>query len=153
MRLCEVTGCTNKHLAKGMCRAHYLRMYKNGSLDVQVLRGVPAMERLLSKCRITKQGCWEYCGRLTVKGYAHVRSGDGGMRFAHRIAYAQKYGPVPEGMELDHVCRNRACFNPEHLQVVTHSENMRRAAPYRPRSNEIMLRCEKTGRFKHKRIG
>lgn len=144
MRLCEVSGCNNKRLAKGMCRAHYLRLYKTGTLSVTIIRGLPAAERLLRKRRITCDGCWEYTGALTSKGYAQVACA-GTMRFAHRIMYEDRKGKVPPGMELDHLCRNRACFNPDHLQAVSHTENMRRSPLVRNKT--IRHRCRETGRI------
>jgi hypothetical protein len=49
---------------------------------------------------------------------------------AHRFAYEQLHGPVPAGLQLDHLCRNRACVNPDHLEAVTQLVNIRRAADY-----------------------
>ncbi|MGW6842268.1 HNH endonuclease signature motif containing protein [Streptomyces sp. NPDC054958] len=66
-----------------------------------------------------------------VKGYGVVWM-DGTSRSVHRVMYEQVKGPIPEGLQLDHLCRNRACFNPEHLEAVTSQENNRRAAPFRP---------------------
>lgn len=52
---------------------------------------------------------------------------DGKMRLAHRVAYEIHVGPIPDGLEIDHLCRVRCCVNPDHLEPVTHRENMRRS--------------------------
>lgn len=62
-------------------------------------------------------------------GYVWVSRG----RLAHRVAYEQARGPIPEGLELDHLCRNRACVNPDHLEPVTHRENLLRADTFAAR--------------------
>lgn len=64
--------------------------------------------------------CWPYLGANT-QGY-----GIYGKRRAHRVSYEMLVGPIPEGLHLDHLCRNRACVNPGHLEPVSHRENMRR---------------------------
>lgn len=68
--------------------------------------------------------CWLWTGSLDAKGYGRIRP-DGSRRFkrAHRIAYEFLKGPIPEELELDHLCRNHRCVNPDHLEPVTHREN------------------------------
>lgn len=71
-------------------------------------------------------GCWLYTG-TTHKGYARVKV-EGQRVMLHRALYERVVGPVPDGLELDHLCRVRNCVNPDHLEPVTHAENMARGA-------------------------
>ncbi|MFJ4777405.1 HNH endonuclease signature motif containing protein [Streptomyces sp. NPDC088762] len=59
-------------------------------------------------------------------GYRTVKLETGQKRYTHRIMYEQAKGPIPEGLQIDHLCRNRACANPEHLEAVTQKENILR---------------------------
>lgn len=72
-----------------------------------------------------KTPCWLWQKALNHKGYAQ-KSINGGKRMAHIVYYEQVHGPIPAGMELDHLCRVRHCCNPAHLEPVTHLENVRR---------------------------
>ncbi len=73
-------------------------------------------------------GCWTWVGRVNNQGYGsiNIMGKAGSPILVHRFAYELLVGPIPEGMELDHLCRNRRCVNPAHLEVVTRSENCRR---------------------------
>jgi hypothetical protein len=76
--------------------------------------------------------CWEWTGTTDQKGYAMIywRGDDHprgwGMERAHRAAYKMLIGPIPEGMVLDHLCRNRSCVNPDHLEPVAAGVNTSR---------------------------
>lgn len=74
-------------------------------------------------------GCWLWSGYINDDGYGRgFPVASGRLVMAHRITYESLVAALGEGMELDHLCRTRACCNPEHLEEVTHAENTRRAA-------------------------
>ena len=76
---------------------------------------------------VAENGCWISMGSRTSAGYGHFKEPNYGKTVLTHIAmYEYKRGPVPSGMELDHLCRNRACCNPDHLEVVTRKVNARR---------------------------
>lgn len=68
--------------------------------------------------------CWPWVAPAN-KGYGRMRVGDGKV-YAHRFAYELLVGPIPEGLQIDHLCRNRACCNPFHLEAVAPRVNVRR---------------------------
>ena len=80
--------------------------------------------------------CWEW-ERGRSQGYGYVWL-DNKMQRVHRIAYEAIIGPIPANLELDHLCRNRACYNPEHLEPVTRKENTRRG-----KSGHMVTSCPK----------
>jgi hypothetical protein len=83
-----------------------------------------APPRFRGKVRFTGD-CWEWTGALNSKGYGTYSVG-GKTKIAARFAYEHFVGPIPDGLELDHLCRNVLCVNPAHLEAVTHRENMLR---------------------------
>ncbi len=86
--------------------------------DVKVLR------RFTAKIQIDEvNGCWVWTAAISGPGYA-VLSVGGRAALAHRVSYELFVGPIPLGLELDHLCRNTRCVNPDHLEPVTHRENM-----------------------------
>lgn len=89
-------------------------------------------ERFCSKVQINDDGCHLWIAYVKPDGYGLFWRGPGkGMGSAHIWAWERANGPVPDGLELDHQCRVRHCVNPNHLEPVTHAENMRRAAALR----------------------
>ena len=94
--------------------------------------GEPVAARLRRRAVVVEGGCWEWQGHLDPKGYARVTitTDEGTYRagiLAHRLAFETFVGPIPDGLVLDHLCRNRSCINPEHLEPVTQQENIRRS--------------------------
>lgn len=83
-------------------------------------------QRLLSKIRVEGE-CWIFTGSISPNGYGSIRARDASgracTRSAHRVSYELHVGQVPDGLELDHLCRRRSCCNPAHLEPVTRREN------------------------------
>jgi len=69
--------------------------------------------------------CWQWTGAKDNRGYGNVKI-QGHVRKAHRVVYEWLRGPIPAGLEGDHLCRNRACVRPDHIELVTHAENGQR---------------------------
>ena len=72
-------------------------------------------------------GCWLWMRGADSRGYGVINR-RGLETYAHRVAYTFLVGPIPQGLELDHLCRTPICVNPSHLEPVTHLENMRRGS-------------------------
>lgn len=90
----------------------------------------PADVRFWSRISIAESGCWEWTGALIASGYGSIRVNDRGL-VAHRFAWELLRGPIPDGLQVDHLCMNRKCCNPDHLEPVTQAENLRRARQHR----------------------
>ena len=151
---CRVEGCIYPvHVAKHqLCNSYYTKFRKTGEIVVDPRpRGLPVEVQFWSK--VDKAGpvpelvpalgpCWVWTASLRG-GYGQF-SIDHKPRPAHRFAYELVVGPVPVGLQLDRLCRNRACVNPAHLEPVTGAENMRRAAPFR--TKQYVRRSTSDGR-------
>lgn len=79
--------------------------------------------------------CWEWLGGHNRAGYSIL----GGL-LVHRAVYELLVGPIPRGLGLDHLCRNRACCNPAHLEPVTHRVNVMRGVSFSAR-NALLTHC------------
>lgn len=69
-------------------------------------------------------GCRVWQGSRFGGGYGQINAGPGRTKYAHRVAWEVARGPIPDGLVLDHLCRNRACINPDHLRPITNRENI-----------------------------
>lgn len=101
-------------------------------------RGDPEL-RLLRSIRVDPDtGCWERLVGIRPDGYTRIRVDDS-RPYAHRYCYELFLGEIPEGLDLDHLCRNRSCVKPSHLEPVTHKENCRRG---RVNQHKHKTRCK-----------
>lgn len=110
----------------------------------------PFRERLLSKvavdvdgpCPVDEAPCWEWTASKR-NGYGQISRGrtGQGVAYAHRAVYEELLGALPEGTELDHLCRNPGCVNPAHLEPVTHRENLLRGESFSA-INAVKDRCD-----------
>ena len=107
------------------------------------------LTRFRSKYEETPKGCRLWNGPLDKDGYGtfYFRRKN---RRAHRVAYYGFYGPIPEGMVVNHTCRNPACVNPQHLQCVTAYENTMKDSSSLPYVNSQKTRCKNGHPFDRK---
>lgn len=89
-------------------------------------RNMSPAERIKLHAKVDSNGCWIWQLSTPAPGYGRITiNGKSGL-YAHRVAYEAFVGPIPDGLELDHLCRVRACCNPAHLEPVTPQVNNRR---------------------------
>jgi len=134
---CEATGCGRPHKAKGLCRAHYLRLWKGRPRNTPVgyrensgARGaIGRFRNKLEECSKDKgiEDCWEWGWSRWRDGYGMFYITDrprliyrGAHIFSWELAHNQS---VPEGMIVRHTCDNPPCINPHHLLLGTHADN------------------------------
>lgn len=130
---CSVDGCEKPKVARTWCWMHYNRWRRYGDLNYQcrVIHG-SADERFWPK--VEKNGpantelgpCWIWAASKNRDGYGLFFNGSKAVG-AHRWAYENQFGPISKGLELDHLCRNRSCVNPSHLEPVSSLENTKRS--------------------------
>ncbi len=123
--VCSVDGCDGELEARGLCQLHYGRWRKTGSIaDPQ---RPSAQDRFWAKVdKGSMRECWQWLGSHGQAGHGTFWDGSK-PEAAHRYAYRILIGPIPEGMTIDHLCRNPACVNPAHMECVTLVENILRS--------------------------
>jgi hypothetical protein len=144
---CTAPGCTEPAKTLGFCPAHYHRFNRYGSATAGApSRNLNAVARFWE--RVDKAGpipdyrpdlgeCWISSHRPNNKGYP-MFAVFGTKVPAYRYSYEIEVGPIPDGLELDHLCRVPTCVRPVHLEPVTHAENQRRMG-------EALTHCRRAG--------
>ena len=144
IRGCSVAECTRKFRCRVLCKLHYERFLRHGTTNLVPSPSHPERARKASEAaaaknlsesfadRLARQttktaaGCWEWIGHRYVNGYAAF-NWKRKRHLGHRLVFEHLRGHIPEGLVLDHLCLNKACVNPDHLEPVTVAENNRRA--------------------------
>jgi hypothetical protein len=117
-RTCIIEGCDKHRVGRGLCSTHYYREKQlSGPFPEKTL-----IERFEEKIEPGPDGCWNWTGALVPCGYGQKWDGTRVVP-AHRWSYEYHIGPIPEGLHIDHLCRNRRCVNPWHLEPVTPQVN------------------------------
>ena len=118
--VCSVAGCEQQTYGRGWCKLHYYRERRHGD---PLWEPPGPVERFWAMVDASGD-CWEWRG-ARVRGYGTFKVDRKQLR-AHRFAYELLVGPIPPGLELDHLCANPGCVNPAHLEPVTTAENVSR---------------------------
>ena len=112
---------------------HYQRFMKYGDPRAGIVKYDTWQEALDN--RVRREGdCLIWTGSVNNWGYGRTKTQDGGLRVVHHLAWERVNGPIPAGMELDHICFNRACVKVSHLRPATKSENARHRQGAQPNS-------------------
>lgn len=126
---CSVEGCGRltgiPGTARGYCSGHYHRWQRYGDpLQGGALRDHDPISRLARRIDFNGPGgCWVWIGAMFNTGYGNVD----GITTSHRFMWETMVGPIADGLVIDHLCSNRACCNPDHLEPVTQRVNLLRA--------------------------
>jgi hypothetical protein len=118
----------------GLARRRFIRGHNNSLRAPQ-----PLNERVAIEPRGFVTPCWIWQGYKIRNGYGRLGF-KGRQVLAHRYSYELHREPIPEGLTIDHLCRVRACVNPDHLEAVTGAENIRRGGIARRRASVEALR-------------
>lgn len=118
-RTCSVVGCDKPHDARGFCGQHYMTWRRHGD---PTWRPPTVSQRFWSKV-VESGDCWLWTG--TGRRYGHFKIG-GRDWLAHRFSYEDMVGPIPDGLTIDHLCTNKKCVNPDHLDPVPQVVNAHR---------------------------
>jgi hypothetical protein len=136
---------TQSNFTLGILKDHPMRFIHN--------HHTRKWQRYLIEDRGYKTPCWIWQLALSEDGYGSVSVGRSTVA-AHRFYYEQRFGPIPEGLELDHLCRVRSCVNPEHLEPVDSAENTRRGLNAKLSAEDLpIIRSLRAEGLSYRKIG
>lgn len=119
-RQCTQDGCSKLAKVRELCAWHYEKARRTGVFKRRTLE-----ERFWAKVEKTET-CWLWTGTRTPDGYGKINIQHDGRSvkvYAHRVSFEMSSGEIPQGMSIDHICRQPSCVNPEHLRATTHKQN------------------------------
>lgn len=134
------------------------RFADGGRVTLPIYKSIPELSagrvsRFWSRANKGEIGCWNWSGTINTYGYGVLKIA--GVTFgAHRVSFTLAHGAIPDGLQIDHMCKNTACVNPYHLRAVTQAENNPNVAKtHCPRGHEytadnlrLRTRSGRTGR-------
>ena len=135
---------------KDMMNKHVPSHPKYGDMETRLKRynrkapaGLTVKERLLFYSYVDRDtGCWEWTSTKNQKGYPRMKI-DKVMCGAHRVSYEMFTGPLIDELEMDHICENRGCINPAHIQQISHGDNIRNGARWRHKKDNHCIHGHK----------
>lgn len=152
---CSVPDCTRDVEGRGLCASHYARWRRHGDprADIPLRRVHSSPDEKFAASTKRLDGHLVWTGRKTAEGYA-VMTKNGRQYHAHRYAWERAHGPVPEGMQVDHICHVRDCVDLSHLRLASPAQNQaNRAGPNRSRKELLPRGVSRNGGGFSARVG
>src|SRR6266702_1072026 len=131
---CSEEGCDQPKRSLGLCWKHYMRLHTHGTTYK------PTTQEIFWSRVEKTETCWLWRGNQSVDGYPRFKF-EGRPQNAHRLAYTWLIGPIPAGLQIDHLCRVKICVNPAHLEPVTSGENTHRIPGHPAVLNAAKTHC------------
>lgn len=156
---CSYPGCPDPARGLGLCSMHYQRQRNGVPLDAPRKHVVYGPLEVRFWAKVNKDSgvigarpdlgeCWTWTGSISDGGYGLFGISNGETRSAHRVGYELQVGSIPDGLDLDHLCRTRNCIRGTHLEPVTERENVMRSPIAPPAINAAKTHCIRGHPFK-----
>lgn len=134
MKYCTAKGCHRQSRARGLCMMHYMQS-RVKEPDIYHRKDTTYEQRFWNNIEITDY-CWLWHGNILNREYGSFKV-NGEFNLAHRYSYEYFIGKIKKGLVIDHLCQNKPCVNPYHLEMVTQRENNRRYWDKEDYTNEL----------------